>query len=153
MQERFIKNGDLDICCWDTGEPGWTVLLVHGNSAAKNSFENQFHSSSLDQHRLVALDLPGHGQSSWAEDYDVATYVNAIQRVIEELRLTDIVLVGHSLGGNIVIEAVDDIPQARGVAAFGAAPLAKPPEIAHAFLPHPSSIAFFTDDLSGANLF
>jgi len=152
VEERIVRDEGRAICVWDTGGSGPTVVFVHGNSAGKNSFENQMGSPLLARYRLVALDLPGHGRSGWVPDYGHQLYVSALRCVIRELDLKDVVLIGHSLGGNIVIEAMDEIPQARGVVAFGAAPIGKPPNVAEAFLPHPSAIAFFTADLTEEDL-
>jgi len=39
-----------------------TILFIHGNSTSKKIFQKQLTSSLFDQ-RLIAVDLPGHGES------------------------------------------------------------------------------------------
>jgi pimeloyl-ACP methyl ester carboxylesterase len=148
MKDFFTTSLGRRVCFWDSGGDGDAILLIHGNSSSKNTFENQFESPVLSHHRLVALDLPGHGSSEWAGDYNQEVYFDALASVIRQLGLTGVVVVGHSLGGNIAVEAIRSIPEAIGVAVFGTPLLSKPPEVHKALLPHPSSIAFFTGDLS-----
>jgi pimeloyl-ACP methyl ester carboxylesterase len=53
---------------------------------------------------VVAIDLPGYGKSSKANyDYSMAFYARVVQKLIETLRLEHVVLVGHSMGGQIAI--------------------------------------------------
>jgi pimeloyl-ACP methyl ester carboxylesterase len=88
-----------------SGEGSLTLVFVHGLVGDHTDFDPQtaFFAST---HRTVALDLPGAGESghnrtSWTMEAlgeDVAT-------VVDRLDLNEVVLVGHSLGGNVVVEA------------------------------------------------
>jgi pimeloyl-ACP methyl ester carboxylesterase len=49
--------------------------------------------------RVVAIDLPGHGQSPDQQTYELDTIVEQIHRVVQEAGLTAPVLVGHSASG------------------------------------------------------
>lgn len=153
MKEQFSTSSGRRVCFWDSGGGGTPIVLIHGNSSAKNTFENQFGSPTLARHRLIALDLPGHGDSAWADDYDMPVYVDAINSVIRALGLDEVILVGHSLGGNIAIEGSSKIPAAIAVAVFGTPIMGKPPAVHKALLPHPSAIAFFTARLTDKDYF
>jgi pimeloyl-ACP methyl ester carboxylesterase len=102
--------------------------------------------------RLVAVDLPGHGQSESAADpqstYTLPGYASIIVEVAEKLGLEDAVFVGWSLGGHIVLEASDQLPAAAGLALFGTPPIAFPPAMAEAFLPHPAMESAFKAELT-----
>src|ERR1700722_17218549 len=51
------------ISVWDSQTKSVSsLILIHGNSACKEVFTPLYHSLS-DEHRVVAIDLPGHGES------------------------------------------------------------------------------------------
>ena len=57
-----------------------------------------------EHHRVVAIDLPGYGKSSKANyDYSMAFYARTVEGVIDALGLGRVVLVGHSMGGQIAL--------------------------------------------------
>ncbi len=88
-----------------SGDGPLAVVFVHGLVGDHTDFDQQteFFAST---HQVVAVDLPGSGHSghertSWTMEElgeDVAT-------VADHLDLADVVLVGHSLGGNVIVEA------------------------------------------------
>ena len=52
----------------EAGDGDLPVLLIHGNSLSREVFRNQLGGALSRKYRLVALDLPGHGESSDAVD-------------------------------------------------------------------------------------
>lgn len=96
-------GGGVDLRVDETGtDSGRPILFIHGWGASRLHWTNQMHSDLADDFRLVTLDNRGHGRSDkpegeepysdpelWAADY---------QAVIDELGLTDPVLVGLSQG-------------------------------------------------------
>jgi pyruvate dehydrogenase E2 component (dihydrolipoamide acetyltransferase) len=84
------------------GEP---VVLVHGFGGDKNSwlFVQQPLSES---HPVHALDLPGHGASSKdVGDGSLGTLAGTVFGVMDAVGAARAHLVGHSLGGAVVVEA------------------------------------------------
>jgi pimeloyl-ACP methyl ester carboxylesterase len=73
-------------------------------------------------------------------------------KVVDALKLRDVVLVGWSLGGHVALEAVENIPGCKGVLIYGTPPLAFPPDMAAAFLPNPAMGAAFNPQLSEAEM-
>ncbi|MEM9573978.1 MAG: alpha/beta hydrolase [Pseudomonadota bacterium] len=109
-----------------TGVDAPTIVFLHGNSFSSAVFQKQFESAQLEDFRLIAFDLPGHGQSSgFLADvgYTFGTLADAIARGIELLDLKDIVVAGWSLGGSVALEMLDRTPQVAGAMIFGAPPL------------------------------
>jgi pimeloyl-ACP methyl ester carboxylesterase len=101
--------------------------------------------------RCLALDLPGHGQSEPARDeadYSLPGHAAALTGFARELGATDAVVVGWSMGGQIVLEAAPALPDARGFVIFGAPPVASPAEMAEAFLPNPAAGVLFQAQVS-----
>lgn len=82
---------------------GVPVLFVHGNGANLNQWRYQLDHVRKDR-RAVALDLRGMGESDVARnsDYSIAAMTDDIQAVVDALRLSRFVIVGHSYGGAVV---------------------------------------------------
>ncbi|WP_394237219.1 alpha/beta fold hydrolase [Pseudomonas anguilliseptica] len=123
MNALHIQLTNGPVHCFDSQGSGITVLLLHGNSSAAEAFGAQFAALGR-RHRLLALDLPGHGQSAAAtpEHYSFAGYADALVQAIEHLQLEDYLIVGHSLGGHAALEALPRLPGLRGLCLIGAPP-------------------------------
>ena len=85
------------------GKPG--LVLVHGGAAHAHWWS--FIAPQLaHQHRVVALDLSGHGESGRREAYPRETWAREVMAVAEDAGLTQPpILVGHSMGGFVCITA------------------------------------------------
>jgi pimeloyl-ACP methyl ester carboxylesterase len=90
---HLIERGD--------GRP---ILLVHGITISSEVWAPQMHLLA-DHYRVVAMDLRGHGRSTVGEE-GVGRRVAAsdIANVIKSLNLEGLVIVGHSMGGMILME-------------------------------------------------
>lgn len=86
----------------DTGGDGPPVLLVHGITESSACWAPVTERLRAD-HRVIAVDLRGHGDSGTADRYDLEAMAGDIVAVASELGVLDRVhLVGHSLGGAVV---------------------------------------------------
>lgn len=152
MQKQTVQINSHTITFYESTGTGRAALLVHGNSSSGLSFRHQLESPLGKKHRLVAIDLPGHGQSQPAIEpqslYTLPGYASIVIGLAEQLGLNDAVFVGWSLGGHIVLEASAQLPKAAGFMIFGTPPLAFPPAMAEAFLPHPAMAASFKAELT-----
>jgi pimeloyl-ACP methyl ester carboxylesterase len=134
-----------------------TLLFIHGNSLSKDVFEQQLSSEAFSSYRLIALDLPGHGKTNQSkipsEEYNVPFFAKLIAELITTLQLEKVVLIGHSLGGHIAIEIVEEFPHGiAGMAIVGTPPLGIPANVPSAFLPNPVAGLLFESDLSDAQM-
>ena len=110
--DRTVRIGDQDIVYEDTGvRGGRTYVLVHGIGMGHSVFRALAEELASDG-RVIALDLPGFGESpepptprSMADSGDL------IVDVVDRLGLVDPVLVGHSMGTQVVVEAVARHPR------------------------------------------
>jgi pimeloyl-ACP methyl ester carboxylesterase len=64
--------------------------------------------------RVLAFDLPGHGESPNWETYDAESVANGVHRAVVEAGLDEPVIVGHSLGAIIASVYAAEFPN-RGV--------------------------------------
>lgn len=150
LQKEIDINGQKTTC-YESSGTGQPILFIHGNSMSALCFEKQFDSSLGKQFRLVALDLPGHGESGPAPDpksgYTLPAYAAMVSGFAKRLEIDDAVLVGWSLGGHVVLEASGRLPDSAGLIIFGTPPVGKS-MAADAFLPNPLFPLSFKVDLS-----
>lgn len=126
----------------DSQQGAPAVVFIHGNSASKALFAAQFDKLLTDRYRLVAIDLPGHGESEDARDpertYTMPGYADVIRQVLAQLHIERFFLVGWSLGGHIAIELAATTPRPLGIVISGTPPLSKSLEsLWEAFVPSP----------------
>ena len=105
---RIDGGGDVTLAVeeWGSGRP---VLLVHGYSQSRLCWRKQFESDLTEELRLVAPDNRGHGESDKPRDVydDPELWAEDVHAVITELGLDDLILVGWSYGGLVVLDYLD----------------------------------------------
>lgn len=96
------------------GEP--TLVFVHGWSCDGSYWEPQCRHFA-PRHRVVVLDLAGHGASETGrEKWTMAAFAEDVRAVVATLGLTDVVLIGHSMSGGVIAEAALLMPdRVRGL--------------------------------------
>jgi pimeloyl-ACP methyl ester carboxylesterase len=105
------------------------ILLVHGLGGRwQNWIENI--PRLAQQHRVVALDLPGFGRSQLpVEPISIAGYARTLDRVCDLLELEAPLVVGNSLGGVVVAEFALRFAPRVGALAFVAAACLVPADL------------------------
>ncbi|MDP6605202.1 MAG: alpha/beta hydrolase [Dehalococcoidia bacterium] len=95
-----------------------TVVFVHCWMCNKSFWDAQL-PALAGVYRTVTFDMPGHGEATSERDqWTVAGYGADVAGLIRELGLTDIVLVGHSMGGPVSLRAAALLPGiVRGIVA------------------------------------
>jgi pimeloyl-ACP methyl ester carboxylesterase len=102
---------NVSLCVRDWGAGRDACLLIHGFGEGAYVW-NRFAPSAIDLFRTLAVDLCGHGDSSWDEmgRYWVESHVADVLHVIQTLRLDRLVLVGHSMGGDVALRVAAALP-------------------------------------------
>lgn len=90
------------------GEPA--IVLVHGWSCNRTYWKGQF-AHFAKSRRMVAIDLAGHGASGLGRQrYTIQAFGADVKAVVDALALRRVVLVGHSMGGPVMLEAARLLP-------------------------------------------
>ncbi len=91
------------------GQP--PIVFVHGFGCAHGDWDAQVARFS-PRHQTVAVDLRGHGESpGTAEDCSLERYGADVAEVMRALRLPPAVVVGHSMGCRVAMEAALQAPR------------------------------------------
>jgi pimeloyl-ACP methyl ester carboxylesterase len=156
LASRQIIYDDRKINLYESPGNGTPVLLIHGNSSSATSFSRQLLGQLGNIYRLLALDLPGHGESEIADRpscYSLPGYARLVASITKELDLHDMYLVGSSLGGHIALQSAVMIPDIRGIMIIGTAPLNKPLTVEDKFFPSKLIDLIFSPTLSESEAF
>lgn len=101
------------------------LVLVHGGRDHARSWD--FVAAALRRrYHVVAPDLRGHGDSAWAvgSQYEMPDYLLDLNQLLRHIGLRPVVLIGHSLGGAVVLQYAGTYPDrvSRVVAIEGLGP-------------------------------
>ncbi len=104
---------------------GEVLVFIHGFLGAKEIFSEVFDELS-SHYDCIAVDLPGHGESKVEkESYSVYDYAKAVADVLAHEGIKDATWLGHSMGGYIVLAAIE-----KGIAPINRAILAYSSDLA-----------------------
>jgi pimeloyl-ACP methyl ester carboxylesterase len=139
-RQYTLATSHGSIAVEETGHGDLTILLIHGNSSCRGVFRNQMKGPLARKHRLIAFDLPGHGQSSDAPDpsrsYTRPGFADAAIEILNMLGVADVVVFGWSLGGHIALEMAPRLHGIRGLMISGTPPVGRS-NMADGFIPAP----------------
>jgi pimeloyl-ACP methyl ester carboxylesterase len=120
-EARWIPAGDVTLRAVEAGHGDTTLLLLHGFGESLLGWRAVF--DGLARHyRVIAVDLPGFGLSDKPEGgYDLSGYRTRLGALLEHNTTGPVVVVGHSMGGEVAAALALDHPE-RVVAAVLIAP-------------------------------
>lgn len=129
------------------------LFFIHGNSLESFLFDPVFQNEKLNDYHLIAIDLPGHGESAPSvhpgEGYKLGNMLLLLKEFIITLELENVVLCGHSFGGHMAISLLPILEdKAIGLALFGAPPVTSASDFQTAFLPSPALQYVFSGKLT-----
>jgi pimeloyl-ACP methyl ester carboxylesterase len=121
-----VSTSHADISVRQTTGKKLPILLLHGGGLCKETFDRQLESSLGAQHRMIAIDLPGHGASSDAfnpdRTYRIEGLADMALEVLECLGIDNAVVVGASLGGWVGLQMLQTFPGLVGLTLTGTLP-------------------------------
>lgn len=96
----------------DTGRGEPTLLLVHGLASNAGFWRYVIPDLAEAGYRVVAVDLPGFGKSDkGAYPYTMRFQADVLARLVRVLDLGPVVVVGHSMGGQIALTLALEHPE------------------------------------------
>ena len=94
---------------------GPTIVFVHSVGASRNDWLPTAR-KLLGRYRVVLVDLPGHGDSPMPDPFSFASVADALDAVLAKQNPDSTVVVGHQLGGRVVIATLAAHPgRAKGL--------------------------------------
>ncbi|OLZ65363.1 alpha/beta hydrolase [Streptomyces sp. IMTB 2501] len=87
----------------DYGGDGPQLVLLHGYGRSLTDWDASAPSLAAG-HRVLAVDLPGHGSSPGISRWTIPTVVRHIADTLDAHGVPEAVVVGHSLGGLVAVE-------------------------------------------------
>ena len=101
MTVGFVERDGVKLAYAEAGQGDPAVVLVHGMACDRSHLRLQMQHLEF-RHRVVAVDLRGHGESDKPPGpYTAEVFGDDLCHLFDHLGLDRPVLVGHSLGGSI----------------------------------------------------
>lgn len=128
MKEFFKYNG-RKVSYSDQGR-GDAVVLLHGYLETSEVWSS-FATKLSDKFRVIAVDLPGHGDSDmFNETHPMEFMAEMINDLTGSLNIERFFLVGHSLGGYVALAFAEMFPgKLSGYCLFHSQPFPDTPEV------------------------
>jgi len=113
LNGEYINISGNKIRYYQTGS-GQDLLFIHGLPGSIEDWEPIMDDLS-SRYRITFFDRPGHGYSSADNiEYNLAHNAQVALNLIDALKLTDVIVIGHSYGGSIALQmAIKNPPQVR----------------------------------------
>jgi esterase len=81
---------------------GQPLVILHGLFGFSDNWQTQAKKFS-DYYRVILVDLRNHGHSPWSDAFSYALMVEDLKSLFDALNLTDVILLGHSMGGKVAM--------------------------------------------------
>jgi pimeloyl-ACP methyl ester carboxylesterase len=137
---------------------GRPVVLVHGITESRRAWDPLVGMLTATGHRVIAVDLRGHGESSHRPPYDLTTMAADVATVVDAEGAADPLLIGHSLGGAVVsacaaahpCRGVVNVDQPLALAGFQDALRSVEPQLRGDTATFRSAVSAIFDEMAGA---
>lgn len=110
MQKKFLRVQGIDLAYGEKNpSASHSIIFIHGNSVSARSWRKQWEDPLLEPYRLLAIELPAHGDSGVADDPATAYTLPALGQLLA-LAVRELtgdkpfLLAGVSLATNVMAE-------------------------------------------------
>ena len=113
MQKGTIDDSIGRIVYWKSDVfdmSRYTLFFLHGLTANHTMFEQQF-SFFEGMYNIIAWDAPAHGESRPYKDFTYENAANGLKKILDENKISTVVLIGQSMGGFIAQAFICRFPQ------------------------------------------
>ncbi|HKQ76858.1 MAG TPA: alpha/beta hydrolase [Blastocatellia bacterium] len=101
-QDRFVKLDAMRVHYQNYGEGKEAIVFIHGWSCNLNFWKANI-PAFAKQSRVIAIDLPGHGESDKPQiTYSMDLFARAVDAVLQDAGVDRATLVGHSMGTPVI---------------------------------------------------
>lgn len=108
---QTVESNGTPIACNRYGTGDTTLLFVHGWCISKEYWQSQIDFFSPN-YTVVTIDLPGFGQSGKINNsWSFKDYTDNVKAVIGQLGLKNVIVIGHSMSGDILLDLSNRYPQ------------------------------------------
>lgn len=128
MKKKFSYK-EKTISYYDSGS-GEAIILLHGYLESSEVF-NDFIPELTRHARVLAMDLPGHGESDvYGNTHSMEFMAEAVKFLMDELSIKKAMIIGHSLGGYVALAFLENYAQMLyGYCLFHSHPVADTNEV------------------------
>lgn len=86
----------------DTPDKPW-IMLIHGLFGSSDNL-SALRRQLTDTFQVLSIDLPNHGKSAFTHTFNFSEYAQRITDLIVSLKIKQLDIVGHSLGGKVAMQ-------------------------------------------------
>jgi pimeloyl-ACP methyl ester carboxylesterase len=110
FREHMVDLAGLSFRYWERGPAdGIPVVLLHALGRDADDWRSVA-AAFGDQWRVIALDQRGHGKSARPGTYSFELMRDDVAAFLDALKLDDVVLIGHSMGGAVAYLFAESFP-------------------------------------------
>lgn len=112
LNQKYIDLCNVKVYCEYSLNKKPPLLLIHGFASSIYTFHSII-PLLTDYFSVVAIDLPGFGRSEKSSSfvYSFQNYAKVVAGCIDYFKLQDVIIVGHSMGGQIALYTTKIIPE------------------------------------------
>ncbi|MDF7666372.1 alpha/beta fold hydrolase [Orbaceae bacterium ESL0727] len=88
---------------------GKPILFLHGVLGNLDNL-SQLAKGLVDHYQIIQVDMRNHGLSPWSDSMDYALMAEDIVELCHDLQLTEIIVIGHSMGGKVAMKLTQVAP-------------------------------------------
>jgi pimeloyl-ACP methyl ester carboxylesterase len=111
IMENFFEAGlAFSANPWPLNPQKSTLVFIHGSGGSNILWDSQLKTFG-NRANLLALDLPGHGRSPGTSFNTISEYTKAVMAFINQMKISNPIPAGLSLGGAITLQLLLDYPE------------------------------------------
>ncbi len=106
----FTSSDGIPIAFSERGEGETALVFIHGWSCDRSFWREQIQVFAQD-YAVLTVDLPGHGASGIDRpEWSLPRFGRDVAEIVGDLAFEKVILIGHSMGGPVALEAARLLP-------------------------------------------
>jgi len=109
--DQVLSPDGVPVYYKTSGEGDFSLVFVHDWCCDMSYWDAQFPTFGV-YYKAVAVDLAGHGKSGMdRKNWTVEAFAQDVIAVVEKLNLSNVIMIGHGMGGPVILEAARRMPE------------------------------------------